>query len=116
MCQRQTCDASGNNALCASCVVDILIMLNEVNITDELFTERVLQDAISNGTLPENSTLSRVTYGDGLMVVAIFLPDEFSEQCSMSVNVTCPRFVVVNQTFEMEYEIDGEFTAFVSAL
>ena len=45
---------------------------------------------------------------DDMMVDAIELPENFSAQCSMDVNVTCPRMVIINETMVMEYLIQGK--------
>ena len=110
VCRLQTCAADGDNALCASCVIDRLEQLRNGGVDIELFTPEGLEEAImANGTLPEGSNLTMATYGEGLKTAAIQLPEKFSTECSSSVSASCPRFYVVNETQEMEYEIQGEW-------
>ena len=113
MCRLQTCIASGDNALCTSCVVERLEVLNIAGIDVELFTDEGLQEAIDNNTLPEGSMLTMVKYGTDttgtdMIATVILLPAGFSTECSVSVNVSCPEFVIVNETLEIEYEIEGK--------
>ena len=111
ICRLQLCAADSDNTLCASCVVDLLEVLNALGVNDSLFTAEIFAEALRNGTLPEGSNLTTVSYGDQTMmmtVAAIMLPPVFSSNCSSSVNVTCPQFYIVNETQEMEYEIQGE--------
>jgi protocadherin alpha len=109
VCQQRTCMEDGNNALCTSCVLDLLDTLNDRDIdSEQLFSDEGL--AVATGVFPEDSVLTAVTYGDEdeLTAKAIFLPRNFSQSCSESVGVsTCPQFVIVNETLELEYEIEG---------
>lgn len=111
VCRLQTCAVDGDNTLCASCVIDILEQLNNAGVNETLFTPEGLEEAIVSGTLPGGSNLTMVTYGNGLTAMAIILPPEFSTDCSASVSVMCPQsFFIVNETMEMEYEIEGTYT------
>jgi hypothetical protein len=102
----RTCAADSDNTLCASCVIDLLEQLNILGVKESIFTEEGLAEALRNATLPEGSNLTMVVYSDEkLNVTAILLPPGFTAECSGSVNVTCPRFYIVNETQEMEYEI-----------
>ena len=105
----RTCAADSDNTLCASCVIDLLEQLNILGVKESIFTEEGLAEALRNATLPEGSNLTMVVYSDEkLNVTAILLPPGFTAECSGSVNVTCPRFYIVNETQEMEYEIQGK--------
>ncbi|CAI8001615.1 Integrin beta-1, partial [Geodia barretti] len=108
VCRLQTCAVDSDNTLCASCVIDLLEQLNILGVNESIFTEEGFAKALRNATLPEDSNLTMVVYGDEMLkVAAILLPPEFTAECSGSVNVTCPRFYIVNETQEMEYEIQN---------
>ena len=107
VCQLRTCIADGDNAHYALCVIDRLEELNNRGVGMELFTEEGLFEAILNGTLPINSNLTYVKSGD-LQFDAILLPESFSFECSIDVNVTFPALYIVNDTMDLlEYDIEG---------
>ena len=109
VCQLNSCHNRGHNALCISCVADLLNIFLENNVTEsELFSEDFIEAAVENGTLPEGSVL---VMEDGQL--AIILPDSFSGSCSNEVNVSCPELVIINQTLELDYEIQGMVTSFL---
>lgn len=104
MCAQRTCDISGPNGACTECVVDLLEEFYSRNVTvEELLTESFVKTAMRNGTLPFGSNLHTLN-GEK----AILLPESFSRQCNDSV--TCPRLVIINQTLELEYVIQGKLT------
>ena len=107
-CLVQICAPDGDNALCASCVVDLLDTLNATEIGDEVFTPAGLESAVLAGLLPMGSTLA--TFFDGVMnVQAIELPANFTASCGMSENVTCPPLAIINETMSLQYIIEGEY-------
>lgn len=98
LCKRASCDVDGLNGMCAECVVNLLEVFNENNITgNELFTEEFVEASIQEQTLPQGSVLN-------LTDVVIYLPDSFSTEC----NESCPQLVIINQTSQVDYMIDGE--------
>ena len=107
ICIQEICDVNGDNALCASCVVDLLAALNDANIGSELFTEDGLKDAMSMGTLPAESQLATVMNNDMMMTV-ITLPEGFSTNCSMKMSASCPQLVIANDTLVLDYQINGK--------
>ena len=106
VCQLSTCNSDGIKALCASCVIDILeIFHGNDTKEDELFSDEFVDLASQNETLPLGSVL--IMEGGQL---AIILPDSFSASCSNEVNVSCPGLVIINQTLELDYEIQGKIS------
>ena len=107
ICQPRTCAPDGDNARCASCVIDLLDVLNDRDFGFNLFTPEVLLNATLNGSLPDGTFLTQVMI-DEMIVAALELPEDFSADCSSAVNASCPQFVVINDTLEMEYEIQSK--------
>ena len=98
VCIQGNCDITGPSGVCTECVVELLEVFHENNITrDELFTEAFLQEAIRNGTLPFGSELRDLNEEK-----AIFLPESFS------CNASCTGLVIINQSLDLEYDILGE--------
>ena len=96
--------------MCASCVVEILDNLNMTGIgPDSLFTEDGVSMAVANGILPMGSRLTMFR-DDEMEVLAIELPQNFSMNCGMRVNVTCPQLVIVDQIMVMEYQIQSKYS------
>ena len=107
ICQFENCD---DNALCASCVIEILDSLNMTGIgPDSLFTADGVSMAIANGMLPMGSRLTMFR-DDDMEVQAIELPQNFSMNCGMKVNVMCPQLVIVDQITVMEYQIQSKYS------
>ena len=101
VCQFGTCNTDGDNARCASCVIDRLEELNDRGVGYELFTDEVLSEVILNGTLPIGSTLN-------ISDSTILLPESFVFECSINFNVSCPDLYIVNDTMDfLEYFIEG---------
>ena len=73
---------------------------NSVTV-DELLTENFVRVAIRNGTLPPDSVLRELN-GEK----AIFLPESFSAGC----NGSCTPLVIINQSLNLEYDIQGIHT------
>ena len=90
--------------MCVSCAIDLLEVFIDNNVTgSELFSNEFFESASQNGTLPPESMFV-MENGE----VTIRLPDSFTASCSMQVNVSCPELVIINQTMELDYEIQGE--------
>ena len=101
VCIQGTCDISGPNGICTGCAVGFLEVFHANNVTvDELLSEAFVQIAIRNGTLPPGTVLGELN-GEK----AIFLPETFSAQCNRS----CTPLVIINQTLNLEYDIQGQW-------
>ena len=88
--------------MCTECAVELLDIFHSNNVTmDELFTEAFVEAATDNGTLPLGSKLQEFN-GEK----AIYLPPSFSRECNASID--CPPLVIINQTLQMDYEIQGK--------
>ena len=96
--------------MCTSCVVEILDSLNMTGIgPDSLFTEDGVSMAVANGMLPMGSRLTMFR-DDDMVVLAIELPQNFSMNCSMKVERSCPQLVIVDQITVMEYQIQSKYS------
>jgi protocadherin alpha len=109
ICQLLICGPDSDNTPCASCVVDLLVMLNDTGVGLDVFTATGFNSTLENGDLPAGSV--QTLFSDGVsMVPAIELPASFAASCGMSNNVTCPPLVIINETMAMPY-IVGDIMA-----
>ena len=103
VCQTRICDVDGDNAMCTLCAAELLQEAYDAGIRSELLSEEFVDGATQNGTLPEGSMF---VIDNGQL--AVRLPDSFVANCRMEVGIACPGLVIINQTTEVDYEIQGE--------
>ena len=104
VCQTRICDENGDNGRCTSCAVGILQDAYDAGIRSKLFSDEFIVGATQNGTLPKGSMF---VMENGQF--AVRLPDSFVANCRMEEGFACPGLVIINQTMELDYEIQGEF-------
>ena len=106
ICRVTICAPDNDDALCASCVFDLLEMLNATGIG--VFTPAGFEAAVLDGLLPVGSMLTRFP-DEPMDVMAIQLPANFTANCGMSENVTCPPLAIINETMSVDYMIEGKY-------
>lgn len=105
ICAEEICDPEGDNALCTSCVIQLLDVLEDNGFGSELFTEQGFARALSL-VLPAGSR--RTTVNISVEVDAIVLPLNFSYDCSQRLDVLmCPQMLIINESNVMDHTIDG---------